>query len=199
MKIQGIVNPQIAPSTMGVGGNAANAVLKMIPAQRMAGETAVWSDVAPVKAAVMQRVTMAAQGVIPGQSFAATLAYAAHDNAPPTATPPGPEPFGAGDLVDMINPLQQAPIIGDAYRQVTGDTIKPIGTIIGGAIFGGPIGAAIGLVNVIAQQETGQDITGNVLTALRGNDDTSQTQTAENTTPNQPHAFRLTRPVISSL
>ena len=46
---------------------------------------------------------------------------------------------------------------------MTGDDIKPIGNIIGGAVFGGPLGAASGLINAIAIEETGKDITGNAM------------------------------------
>jgi hypothetical protein len=73
------------------------------------------------------------------------------------------EAFGFGDLVDMVNPLHHIPIVGNFYRELTGDEIKPIGKIMGGAIFGGPLGAAAGLVNLVAEQETGKDITENAI------------------------------------
>ena len=68
------------------------------------------------------------------------------------------EEFTFGDLIDMANPLHHIPLVNLAYREITGDTIKPIGNIVGGAIFGGGLGAAAGVVSAIIQVETGKDI-----------------------------------------
>lgn len=76
-------------------------------------------------------------------------------------------PFGFYDLLDMVNPLQHIPIVSSVYREVTGDTIKPVSRVIGGAIFGGPAGAAGGLANVIIEEETGRDFAGNVVAMVR--------------------------------
>ncbi len=66
--------------------------------------------------------------------------------------------FGFRDLLDMVNPMHHIPVVNTAYRAITGDEIKPASKIIGGAIFGGPIGVAGGLVNAVIEQETGQDV-----------------------------------------
>ena len=66
--------------------------------------------------------------------------------------------FSFWDLVDMINPLQHIPIIGTLYREITGDEIKAPARVMGGAVFGGVIGAASGVVNAIMAQETGRDM-----------------------------------------
>lgn len=71
--------------------------------------------------------------------------------------------FGFFDLIDMVNPLQHIPVIGSVYRKITGDEIKPVSRIIGGAAFGGPLGAASGMVNAVAQWGTGKDLTSNIL------------------------------------
>jgi hypothetical protein len=76
--------------------------------------------------------------------------------------------FGFLDLVDMINPLQHIPIVSTLYRAVTGDTIKPISQIVGGAAFGGFIGAAGGIANAIVTSETGKDIGENVMGFITG-------------------------------
>lgn len=62
-------------------------------------------------------------------------------------------PFGEdgltfGDVFDLINPLQHIPLLGGLYRKLTGDTIDPAMRIAGGALFGGPIGAAVATVAV---------------------------------------------------
>lgn len=49
--------------------------------------------------------------------------------------------FGFSDIVDIVNPLQHIPVVSNLYQSATGDTIGAIAQIIGGAIFGGPVGA----------------------------------------------------------
>jgi len=77
--------------------------------------------------------------------------------------------FSFGDVLDIINPLQHLPVIGTLYRKFTGDTIKPMADIIGGAIFGGPIGAVSSTVNVVVKSTTGKDIAENAF-AMAGFD-----------------------------
>jgi len=81
--------------------------------------------------------------------------------------------FSFGDVIDMINPLQHLPVIGALYRKFTGDTIKPMSNIIGGAIFGGPIGAVSSTVNVVVKSTTGKDIAENAF-AMAGFDITPE-------------------------
>jgi len=71
------------------------------------------------------------------------------------------------DVIDIINPLQHIPVLNYAYRGITGDEIKPMSQIIGGAIFGGPAGAVSGTVNAVIKHETGKDIAGNAFALLR--------------------------------
>ncbi len=68
------------------------------------------------------------------------------------------EGFSFRDFLDIINPLQHIPIVSTIYREVTGDKIGGFARIVGGALFGGPIGAVLGGANAIAAQETGKDI-----------------------------------------
>lgn len=97
--------------------------------------------------------------------------------------------FGFGDLVDMVNPLQHVPLLSTAYRHITGDEIRPVGRIIGGGLYGGPLGAASGLVNIIAQQETGRDVGENIVALLTR--DRPDTITASPAMTSAPHAFRI--------
>ncbi len=71
--------------------------------------------------------------------------------------------YSFGDVIDIINPLHHLPVVGTLYRKFTGDTIKSFASIIGGAIFGGPVGAVSGTVNAIVKDRTGKDVTGNLL------------------------------------
>lgn len=84
-------------------------------------------------------------------------------DAPTIAPPQSPaqesaqteESFGFGDLLDMINPLHHIPLVNIVYRNLSGDTIKPIGKIIGGAAFGGPLGLASSLAGIVIDTEFG--------------------------------------------
>lgn len=67
------------------------------------------------------------------------------------------------DLIDVVNPLQHIPIVSAIYRSVTGDQIAAGPRIAGGALFGGPIGAAVATVNASIQEGTGKDVGGHVM------------------------------------
>ena len=101
---------------------------------------------------------------------AAQNAKAGESNVKPDiAYPAGEDEFSFGDVIDMINPLQHLPVVGMIYRKLTGDVIKPMSNIIGGAIFGGPVGAVSGVVNAVVQSTTGKDIAENAF-AMAGFD-----------------------------
>ncbi len=51
------------------------------------------------------------------------------------------EIFAVEEIFDAVNPLQHIPIVNNLYQSMTGDSIGAISSIIGGALFGGPIGA----------------------------------------------------------
>lgn len=51
--------------------------------------------------------------------------------------------FGLSDIVDIVNPLQHIPLVSNLYQSATGDTMGAIAQIVGGGIFGGPIGALV--------------------------------------------------------
>ncbi|HAJ89919.1 MAG TPA: hypothetical protein DCM27_02730 [Rhodospirillaceae bacterium] len=99
---------------------------------RMAGSVPVWKDVA---------------------SFAENIAdkgnVAGKDKS-----------FGFADIVDIVNPLQHIPVVSNLYQSATGDTMGAIAQIVGGAIFGGPVGALVsaGFVAYHAAKES--EVTG---------------------------------------
>ncbi|MEX2648690.1 MAG: hypothetical protein WD673_06715 [Alphaproteobacteria bacterium] len=105
-------------------------------------------------------------GVRPGTAEAreAGLSFSA---GPARAQPAG-ESFGFDDLLDIINPLQHLPIIGTLYREWTGDTIDGTPRILGSALFGGPIGLFLGIVNAIFEDVAGEDIGGTIYAGLFG-------------------------------
>lgn len=74
------------------------------------------------------------------------------------------------DFLDIINPLQHIPIISSLYQALTGDTQSAASKIIGGGLFGGPIGLIASIFDSAIEQQTGKDTAGNLLAALTGNE-----------------------------
>lgn len=123
---------------------------------RSAGTMPVWGQPRSMAEEIAAQAGMSADPATQSPYAAALLpndaaATAQADNATE-------KPFGFGDLVDMVNPLQHIPLVNIAYREITGDQIRPIGKIIGGTLFAGPIGAGTALVDVGVEAETGRDI-----------------------------------------
>ena len=83
--------------------------------------------------------------------------------APPQAAPPAaPEHHMTfRQVLSVLNPLQYLPVIGTIYRAITGDQIpevvRDIGSVVVGALTGGPIGAAISAGIAVAEKVTGID------------------------------------------
>ena len=87
------------------------------------------------------------------------LALAPVTEAPPDA---GFQPFGEDgftffDFLDIINPLQHIPLISNIYREMTGDTLDPAPRVLGGTLFGGPIGLIASIISVFVEESTGKD------------------------------------------
>ena len=83
---------------------------------------------------------------------------------------PKEQAFGVGDMIDMVNPLHHLPLIGPLYRGITGDEINPAGRVIGGSVFGGILGGATSMANIISEEETGRDLPGLVLDKVTQNE-----------------------------
>ncbi len=126
---------------------------------RIAGSVPVWTSEETAKDAVVGNLTEAQDGKTSGNSFRKTLSYTEY----PASEAAQSQVFGFGDLVDMVNPCHHVPIVGSIYREVTGDEIRPISKIIGGAIYGGGVGAGSALVDTVVEAETGKDITENIM------------------------------------
>jgi hypothetical protein len=69
----------------------------------------------------------------------------------------GEQSFSFSDFLSIINPLQHIPVVGTIYRAITGDTIKPAQKVIGGLLFGGPMGLVASAFNAIVEGVTGKD------------------------------------------
>ena len=62
-----------------------------------------------------------------------------------------------GELLDVINPLHHLPIVGNIYRNMTGDQISPVAQIIGGTVYGGGLGGLSAIANAAVQEHSGED------------------------------------------
>lgn len=79
--------------------------------------------------------------------------------------------FRFGDLIDMVNPLHHLPVIGTIYRSLTGDTLEGPARIVGGMIYGGPIGMASAIGNAILEEHTGRDLNDTLVAAVFGEEE----------------------------
>lgn len=79
--------------------------------------------------------------------------------------------IGFADFLDVINPLQHIPLVSSLYRAITGDEISPPAQILGGALFGGPVGFVGSIASVIAEEASGQSVGEIALAALIGGDE----------------------------
>jgi hypothetical protein len=61
------------------------------------------------------------------------------------------EPSFFDQILDVVNPLQHIPLISNLYRSLTGDTMSTVSNIAGGALFGGPLGAAGAVASEMVQ------------------------------------------------
>ncbi|MFO0388113.1 MAG: hypothetical protein ACK502_00115 [Alphaproteobacteria bacterium] len=93
----------------------------------------------------------------------------------------GEDGFSFGDILDIVNPLQQLPVVSTLYRENTGETISTAARLAGGALLGGPIGFVASLINAIIEDASGKDIGSHVLAMLDGESD--KTELASNTAP----------------
>ncbi len=82
------------------------------------------------------------------------------------------------DLLDVLNPLQHIPVIGDIYRAATGDEISMGARLAGGTLYGGSLGFLSALANSVVEDATGKDIGGNVLALFSGDGETDSTELA---------------------
>ncbi len=64
---------------------------------------------------------------------------------------PMPVEISFGDFLANLNPLHHIPVVGWAYRQITGESVNPAFRALGGFLLGGPIGAIIAAVGAMAE------------------------------------------------
>lgn len=91
------------------------------------------------------------------------------------------ESLSFGQFVDAVNPLQHIPVVSAVYRHFTGDEIDAPSRIMGGALYGGPLGMAFAMGDTALEQESGRDVNAHVMAQLFGGEDEAAPQQAPET------------------
>lgn len=159
---------------------SARPTFRMIENERMAGSVPAWVRPNTPQDTSVAALSDATSDVRFSDEMSSALAYQQSDT---TSHDINEEPFGFGDLVDIVNPLHHIPLVGTLYRHMTGDQIRPSSQIIGGTLFGGALGAAGGIANAIIQEETGNDVGEHALQLAGLSDETTPNSGAQNSAP----------------
>lgn len=77
------------------------------------------------------------------------------------------------DLLDVVNPLQHIPVVGNLYREATGDKIGVGARLVGGALLGGPVGFIASAIDCMVEESTGTDTGGHMLALFRDEGDSA--------------------------
>jgi len=85
----------------------------------------------------------------------------------------GEEGLTFESLLDALNPLHHIPIVNSIYRELTGDTIAPGPSFLGGLLFGGVLGAVGSVATTAFESLTGDTLAGHTMTAF-GSDRTDR-------------------------
>ncbi|CAO3363140.1 hypothetical protein [Azospirillum palustre] len=108
---------------------------------------------------------------------------AAQAVSPPTAQrkpPAEPEEtladkmsVGFDDLLDVVNPLQQLPVVSSVYREATGEGISIPARLAGGFLFGGLPGLIGSAAMVAFEEVTGDSVLGHLGSLLEEGTETA--------------------------
>jgi hypothetical protein len=104
---------------------------------------------------------MTSVGATPGLPIQPNRPLSLEEERMPAASvggEPSPTPKFS-DFVALLNPLQNLPVVGTIYRQMTGDVPHPAARVIGGLIWGGPIGLIGAALTYVAEQVSGKGTT----------------------------------------
>lgn len=78
----------------------------------------------------------------------------------------GPNGLTFDSFLDIINPLHHIPVVNSIYTELTGDTIAPGPSVIGGLLFGGAIGVVGSVANAAFEAITGDTVGGHAMAAF---------------------------------
>ncbi len=75
-----------------------------------------------------------------------------------TVNPFGEDGLNFQDLLDVVNPLQNIPVVNSLYRDATGDETSNGARLLGGTLYGGVFGLATAIADLMVKEATGQDM-----------------------------------------
>lgn len=99
-----------------------------------------------------------------------------------------------GDFLDIINPLQHVPIIGTIYRKLTGDEQSATANVMGGMLYGGPIGLIAAVISQQVKDSTGDEPLGHAYALLDGSPTTTPPPAASKLASANPAAAPAAAP-----
>lgn len=144
---EGEFDKSVTPDAISKTAEKSKFSLLLQNADRTAGYMPVYQPTMPTSAAMNASIEPSA-----GQDATASPSSSTTAQKNQSESANATDQIGFLDFLDIINPLQHIPIIGNIYRSVTGDDIKPVAKIIGDSIYGGPIGAATGMITTVIAQ-----------------------------------------------
>lgn len=112
---------------------------------------------------------------------------AAQAVTPPTAQRKPAEPeetladrmsVGFEDLLDVVNPLQQLPVVSSVYREASGESISIPARLAGGFLFGGLPGLIGSAAMVAFEEVTGDSVLGHIGSLLEDGTETAAAEVA---------------------
>jgi hypothetical protein len=85
----------------------------------------------------------------------------------------GSDGVGLEDAFDSVNILNHIPIVSDVYESVSNTDVSPVSSVLGGYLYGGPVGVAYEAFNMAFNGYTGQSLLEYVTGGDWFSDDTS--------------------------
>ncbi|MBY6265044.1 hypothetical protein EI613_24445 [Azospirillum sp. 412522] len=85
---------------------------------------------------------------------------------------------GFEDLLDVVNPLQQLPVVSSVYREATGEDISIPARLAGGFLFGGLPGLIGSAAMVAFEEVTGDSVLGHIGSLLEDGPETTVAERA---------------------
>jgi hypothetical protein len=131
----------------------------------------------------MTDFALSAHPVVSGKHNMASDAFDALRTARLQGTAPKGGELSFNDVLDTLNPLQHIPVVAEAYRALTGDTISPQAKVAGGALYGGPIGLVLSVADAAIGAVSGKDVGEHVMASLFGSDKPETSVVAEAAKP----------------
>ncbi|MFA3791138.1 hypothetical protein AB6T38_08465 [Aliiglaciecola sp. SL4] len=74
----------------------------------------------------------------------------------------GDDGLGMDDFFDTINILNHVPIVSDIYQNTSNTSVDPVSELLGGFVYGGPIGVAFAAADMAIESFSGKSIYNNV-------------------------------------